>query len=41
MGNQPQKGNLRGVSKQNVSLFLVNCNIVLVLICFIRNNPSV
>ena len=33
MGNQPQKENLRGVSKeskQNVGLFLVDCNIVLV-----------
>ena len=32
MGNQPQKENLRGVSisKQNVSLLFVDCNIVLV-----------
>ena len=30
MGNQPQKENLRGVSKQNLSLFFVDCNIVLV-----------
>ena len=31
MGNQPQKENLRGVSKQNLSLFfVVDCNIVLV-----------